>query len=62
MIIEGVRTAEAAHQLAEKYKVSMPLTEALYTILFKDVPPKFAVDQLMSRMKKQEVEDLFGNE
>lgn len=61
MIIEGVRTAKAAHQLAEKYDVSMPLTEALYTILFEDVPPKHAVDELMSRMKKQEIEDLFGN-
>ncbi|WP_172369410.1 NAD(P)H-dependent glycerol-3-phosphate dehydrogenase [Sporosarcina jiandibaonis] len=60
MIIEGVRTTKAAHQLASKYDVSMPLTEALYSVLFEDVPPKEAVDQLMNRMKKQEVEDLFG--
>ena len=62
MIIEGVRTTKAAHQLASKYDVSMPLTEALYSVLFEDVPPKTAVDQLMNRMKKQEVEDLFGNQ
>ena len=61
MIIEGVRTTKAAHQLASKYEVSMPLTEALYSVLFEEVPPKEAVDQLMNRMKKQEVEDLFGN-
>ena len=61
MVIEGVRTAKAAHQLAAQYGVSMPLTEALYSILFEGVPPKQAVDQLMNRMKKQEVEDLFGN-
>ena len=61
MVIEGVRTAKAAHQLAALHEVSMPLTEALYSILFEDVPPKKAVDQLMNRMKKQEVEDLFGN-
>lgn len=60
MVIEGVRTAKAAHQLAALYNVSMPLTEALYTVLFEDVDPKQAVDQLMNRMKKQEVEDLFG--
>ena len=60
MIIEGVRTTKAAHQLAAKYDVSMPLTEALYSVLFEEVPPKEAVDQLMNRMKKQEVEDLFG--
>ena len=62
MIIEGVRTTKAAHQLASKYDVSMPLTEALYSVLFEEVPPKEAVDQLMNRMKKQEVEDLFGNQ
>lgn len=61
MIIEGVRTTKAAHQLAEKYDVSMPLTEALYTVLFEDAEPKAAVDLLMNRMKKQEVEDLFGD-
>ena len=61
MIIEGVRTTKAAHQLASKYDVSMPLTEALYSVLFEEVPPKEAVDQLMNRMKKQEVEDLFGS-
>lgn len=60
MVIEGVRTAKAAHQLAEKYDVSMPLTESLYSVLFEEVSPKSAVDQLMGRMKKQEVEDLSG--
>ena len=58
MVIEGVRTAKAAHQLAAKYDVSMPLTEALYNVLFEGVPPKQAVDSLMGRVKKQEVEDL----
>ncbi|WP_318617325.1 NAD(P)H-dependent glycerol-3-phosphate dehydrogenase [Sporosarcina sp. YIM B06819] len=61
MVIEGVRTAKAAHQLAILHDVSMPLAEALYSILFEDVPPKEAVDQLMNRMKKQEVEDLFDH-
>ncbi len=60
MVIEGVRTTKAAHQLAQKYEVAMPLTSALYAILFEDVLPKHAVDQLMNRMKKQEVDDLFG--
>lgn len=61
MVIEGIRTTKAAHQLAMKYQVSMPITEALYTILFENALPKQAVDQLMNRMKKHEVEDLFGD-
>lgn len=59
MVIEGVRTTKAAHQLSMRYDVSMPLTEALYSVLFDNVPPKEAVDQLMSRMKKQEIEDIY---
>ncbi|GIN96523.1 glycerol-3-phosphate dehydrogenase [NAD(P)+] [Siminovitchia terrae] len=58
MVVEGVRTTKAAHQLAEKYETNMPITEALYNVLFKDVDPKEAVDQLMQRIKKNEMEDL----
>lgn len=60
MVIEGVRTTKAAHQLARKHEVSMPITEALFTVLFEQNAPKSAVDQLMGRIKKKEVEDLFG--
>ena len=60
MVIEGVRTTKAAHQLATKHDVSMPITEALFTVLFEKTSPKSAVDRLMTRIKKQEVEDLFG--
>lgn len=58
MVVEGVRTTRAAKQLAEKYNVSMPITEALYEILFEDVDGKEAVDNLMGRAKKDEMEDL----
>lgn len=60
MVIEGVRTTKAAHQLAVRHDVAMPLTEALYSVLFEDKPLKSAVDQLMNRGKKQETEELFG--
>ena len=30
MVVEGVRTTKAAYQLAKKYEVNMPITEALY--------------------------------
>lgn len=62
MVIEGVRTTKAAHQLAMRYDVSMPLTEALYAVLFENVPPKEAVDKLMNRTKKHEIEDFFLND
>ncbi|WP_277613969.1 NAD(P)H-dependent glycerol-3-phosphate dehydrogenase [Neobacillus muris] len=58
MVVEGVRTTKAAHQLAQKYEVKMPITNALYGILFAGKNAKDAVDELMSRGKTHEMEDL----
>lgn len=58
MVVEGIRTTKAAHQLAEKYQVPMPITQALYMVLFEGVNPEKAVEELMGRMKKNEMEDL----
>jgi glycerol-3-phosphate dehydrogenase (NAD(P)+) len=58
MVVEGVRTTKAAHQLAHKYEVQMPITDALYDVLFNNVDPKDAVDRLMARGKTNEMEDL----
>lgn len=56
MVVEGVRTTKAAHQLAEKYDVAMPIAEQLFEVLFNEKDPKLAVDELMIRVKKPEVE------
>ena len=58
MVVEGVRTTKAAKQLAEKYQVSMPITDVLYEVLFNNVNAKDGVDLLMARGKKNEMEDL----
>ncbi len=58
MVVEGVRTAKAAYQLSSKLGVQMPITEAIYNILFNDVDAKSAVDDLMGRTKTHEMEDL----
>lgn len=57
MVVEGVRTTKAAYQLAQKQQVDMPITEALYSVLFENISPKEAVDKLMHRTKKHELED-----
>ncbi|WP_017381827.1 NAD(P)H-dependent glycerol-3-phosphate dehydrogenase [Paenisporosarcina sp. TG-14] len=59
MVVEGVRTTKAAYQLSKLHQVPMPITSALYSVLFEKVDPKQAVDQLMDRVKKHEMEDLF---
>ncbi|MGG0716685.1 NAD(P)H-dependent glycerol-3-phosphate dehydrogenase [Robertmurraya massiliosenegalensis] len=58
MVVEGVRTTKAANQLADKFQVKMPITKALYNVLFNDASPKDEVDSLMSRVKTHEMEDL----
>ncbi|SFA41025.1 glycerol 3-phosphate dehydrogenase (NAD(P)+) [Anoxybacillus pushchinoensis] len=58
MVVEGVRTTKAAYQLAKKMNVDMPITNALYDVLFNGKDVRRAVDSLMARGKTSELEDL----
>jgi glycerol-3-phosphate dehydrogenase (NAD(P)+) len=53
-VAEGVRTAKSVHDLAEKMGVDMPLHDAVYRILYEDLPPKAALQSLTSRELKSE--------
>jgi glycerol-3-phosphate dehydrogenase (NAD(P)+) len=53
-VAEGVRTAKSVHDLAHKLDVDMPLHEAVYRILYEDLPPKAALQSLTSRELKSE--------
>ncbi|SET89901.1 glycerol-3-phosphate dehydrogenase (NAD(P)+) [Salinibacillus kushneri] len=58
MVVEGVRTTQAAYQLSIEENVEMPITKGLYNLLFNHERPKDIVDQLMNRGKTHEVEEL----
>ncbi|WP_181348215.1 NAD(P)H-dependent glycerol-3-phosphate dehydrogenase [Thalassobacillus sp. CUG 92003] len=58
MVVEGVRTTQAAYQLSEEQSVEMPITKGIYQILFENAAPKDVVDQLMTRGRRHEMEDL----
>lgn len=58
MVVEGVRTVKAASQFAKEQKVEMPITTGIYEILFENKQPKDVVEQLMSRDKREEMDDL----
>lgn len=60
MVVEGIRTTKAAYQLSRAFNVPMPITDALYAVLFENVSTNDAVDRLMGRMKKDEMEDLIN--
>ena len=56
MVVEGVRTADAAMELSKKYGVDMPICSEAYKVLFEDKPARDAVYDLMLRGKKSELE------
>jgi len=53
-IAEGVPTTRSAYALSLKYKVEMPITKEVYTVLYKNKSPLKAVRDLMTREKKEE--------
>jgi len=55
MVAEGVTTCRSARELARRHGVEMPITEAVYNVLFEDRPPRDAVVELMTRPLKAEV-------
>ncbi len=54
MIAEGVRTTQSVMELASRLSVEMPITEAVFKILFEDMKPEEAVYKLMTRSTKFE--------
>lgn len=53
-VAEGVRTTEAARDLASRHGVEMPIVGAVYSILYENVDPRRALALLMSRQPKPE--------
>ncbi|MCZ7687010.1 MAG: NAD(P)-dependent glycerol-3-phosphate dehydrogenase [Sandaracinaceae bacterium] len=57
MVAEGVRTTKSAHELAQREGVEMPITAAMYRILYEDQDPRAAVVELMTRRARPERDD-----
>ncbi|CAI8032703.1 Glycerol-3-phosphate dehydrogenase [NAD(P)+] [Geodia barretti] len=53
-VAEGVNTTDAALAMARELGVEMPITEATYRVLFEDLSPHDAVNQLMERPPRSE--------
>ena len=53
-VVEGVATTRAVVDLAEKYRVEMPITSAVHAVLFEKLDPLQAISGLMSRELKGE--------
>jgi len=53
-VVEGVGTARAAHEIGVSLGVELPITEAVYCILYEEVEPRDALAKLMARGPKPE--------
>lgn len=54
MVVEGVYTCVSAMELGKKAKIPLPITEAIYNILYGDLTPKEAALFLLKRVIKEE--------
>ncbi|MEL6330337.1 MAG: NAD(P)H-dependent glycerol-3-phosphate dehydrogenase [Planctomycetota bacterium] len=53
-VVEGVETTRAVMDLAARYRVEMPITAAVYAVLFEGLDPIEAIARLMSRPLRDE--------
>jgi len=53
-VIEGISTCESVIALASRYDVEMPITRAVYEVLFENKPVRTAINDLMKRQLKSE--------
>lgn len=57
MVAEGVKTARSVYYLSLRMNVEMPICQAVYRILHEDLAPRHAVQELMTRDLKNELDE-----
>ena len=53
-VAEGVNTTRAALEMAHSFGIEMPITQAIYNVLFEKLSPTDAIKELMSRPARSE--------
>ncbi|MGL5885688.1 MAG: NAD(P)H-dependent glycerol-3-phosphate dehydrogenase [Bombilactobacillus sp.] len=54
MVIEGIKTCQSAYELAQAQNIDMPITEAIYHVLYEQADIKQEITALMQREGKSE--------
>ena len=54
MVVEGIRTCEAAFKYAEEHNLDLPIITAIYHVLFNKMDPDIAYKKLLERSLKSE--------
>jgi len=53
-VVEGVYTVKAVRELSRRYDVEMPISEAVYKVIYEKASPKQVVEELLNRPVKAE--------
>lgn len=61
MVVEGITATEVAYKVSRDLNIDMPITEAIYSVLYEGANPNEAVLELMTRSKKHEMEEVVNN-
>ena len=56
-VVEGYYAAKSVWELCKKQDVEMPILQAAYDVLYRNIPADIAVRELLMRRKKAEIED-----
>jgi glycerol-3-phosphate dehydrogenase (NAD(P)+) len=54
MVVEGIRTCEAAHSYGQKHNIDMPIINSIYDIIFAKKDPEDVFKKLLERSMKPE--------
>ena len=58
MVAEGVKTSGPVHELMEKHRLQLPISEQVYLAIHESKRPHDVLTSLMGRAVKDEAEDL----
>lgn len=58
MVVEGITATDVAHDVSKKLNVDMPITNAIYSVLYENMKPNEVVIELMMRNKTHEMEEI----
>lgn len=58
MVVEGITTTKSVYELSKKLDIDMPINSQLYEVLFEGKEPAGAVQELMMRNKRHEIEEV----
>ena len=56
MVVEGIIATKVAYEVAQKFNIDMPITNAIYSVLYNNSNQKEVVAELMMRKKVHEIE------